>query len=153
MANRDEISAKKGSFQLSCFYIGEALCGVDIDLVQEINKHISFTEVPHAPDYVLGIMNLRGRIVTIIDLGKKLGLGKTKISEDSRIIIVNSREEQIGLLVDKITDVVMSDWEQVTPPPSNIKGVQGKYFQGVLKVKNKLVAILDVEEVLSEKKD
>ena len=153
MANREEIAAKKGSFQLSCFYIDEALCGVDIDLVQEINKHIIFTEVPHAPDYVLGIMNLRGRIVTIIDLGKKLGLGDSKVSESSRIIIVNSKEEQIGLLVDRITDVVASDWDQVTPPPSNIKGVQGKYFQGVLKVKNKLVAILDIEEVLSEGKD
>ncbi|MBT8762498.1 purine-binding chemotaxis protein CheW [Desulfohalobiaceae bacterium Ax17] len=149
MDNAEKIAAKAGNFQLSCFYIGEALCGIDIDQVQEINKQISFTEVPHAPEYVLGIMNLRGRIVTIIDLAKKLGLGLSNLTEESRIIIVSSKEEHIGLLVDKITDVIMADWKQVAPPPSNIKGVQGKYFQGVLNVKNKLVAILDVEEVLA----
>ncbi|WP_457571451.1 chemotaxis protein CheW [Desulfovulcanus sp.] len=153
MANREEIDRKKSSLQLSCFYIGEALCGIDIDHVQEINKQISFTVVPHAFDYVLGIMNLRGRIVTIIDLGKKLGLGDSRVTEKSRIIIVNSKEEHIGLLVDKITDVIMADWDQVTPSPSNIKGGQGKYFQGVLKLKNKLVAILDIEEVLAVGKD
>ncbi len=140
---------KTGSFQISCFYVGEALCGIDIGFVQEINKQVLFTSVPHSPEYVLGIMNLRGKIVTIIDLGKKLGIeSSSDITDNTRIIIVNSRDEFIGLLVDKVTDVVIANWENVSAPPSNIKGAKGKFFQGVYKFKNKLVAILDVEEVL-----
>lgn len=141
--------SREGNFQISCFYVGEALCGIDIGFVQEINKQVMFTSVPHSPEYVMGIMNLRGKIVTIIDLGKKLGIeSSANITDSTRIIIVNSREEYIGLLVDRVTDVVVADWEKVSPPPSNIKGVKGKYFQGVYKFKNMLVAILDVDEVL-----
>ncbi|MFP4085001.1 MAG: chemotaxis protein CheW [Desulfonatronovibrio sp.] len=145
----DTVKKKKGSFQISCFYVGEALCGIDIGLVQEINKQVLSTTVPHSPEYVMGIMNLRGKIVTIIDLGKKLGIeSASEITDDTRIIIVSSRDEFIGLLVDKVTDVILADWEKVSPPPSNIKGARGKFFNGVYRFKNKLVAILDVEEVL-----
>ena len=149
MTDKEKPKEKKGSFQISCFYVGEALCGIDIGFVQEINKQVLFTSVPHSPEYVVGIMNLRGKIVTIIDLGRKLGIDSSAdITDNTRIIIVNSRDEFIGLLVDKVTDVVLANWENVSPPPSNIKGVKGKFFQGVYKFKNKLVAILDVEEVL-----
>ena len=141
---------KTGPLQLSCFSVGSALCGIDINLIQEMNRQMEMTKVPQAPSYVLGIMNLRGRIVTIIDLGRKLGLAPSKMTETSRIIIVNSRDENIGLLVDRITDVVTDKWEHVEPTPSNIKGLKGKYFTGVLKTAKDLVAVLDVEEVLAD---
>lgn len=141
---------KTGPVQISCFYVGSALCGIDINVIQEMNKQMTMTRVPQSPAHVLGIMNLRGRIVTIIDLGRKLGLSPSKTTENSRIIIVNSRDENIGLLVDKITDVVNAKWEEMEPTPSNIKGLKGKYFQGVLKASKELIAVLDVEEVLSE---
>lgn len=141
---------KKGPVQLSCFYVGTALCGIDINIVQEMNKQMEMTKVPQAPVHVLGIMNLRGRIVTIIDLGQKLGLAPSQKTDSSRIIIVNSQDENIGLLVDKITDVITVQWEDMEPTPSNIKGVRGKYFQGVFKTSKELVAVLDVETVLSE---
>lgn len=141
---------KTGPVQISCFYVGSALCGIDINVIQEMNKQMTMTKVPQSPAHVLGIMNLRGRIVTIIDLGLKLGLSPSKTTDNSRIIIVNSRDENIGLLVDKITDVVNAKWEEMEPTPSNIKGLKGKYFQGVLKASKELIAVLDVEEVLSE---
>lgn len=142
--------AMTGPVQLACFFIGSALCGIDINAIQEMNRQLEMTRVPQAPAYVLGIMNLRGRIVTIIDLGRKLGLAPSKQTDSSRIIIVNSREENIGLLVDRITDVVKAKWEDVGPTPSNIKGMKGAYFLGVLKTSKDLVAILDVEEVLGD---
>ncbi|HCF05101.1 MAG: CheW protein [Desulfomicrobiaceae bacterium] len=141
---------QSGPLQMSCFYVGSALCGIDIRVIQEMNKQMEMTRVPGAPSYVLGIMNLRGRIVTIIDLGKKLGLGESKKTEQSRIIIVNSREENIGLLVDRIADVVTTRWEDVDPTPSNIKGIKGKYFHGVCKAGKELVAILDIDAVLGD---
>ncbi|MGW8324547.1 MAG: chemotaxis protein CheW, partial [Desulfobacterales bacterium] len=126
------------------------LCGMDILKVQEINKLIEMTRVPQAPDYVLGILNLRGEIVTIIDLGKKLGLKSTEISDKTRNIIVNSKGEHIGLMVEKISDVVQAKFEKIEAPPANIGGVQGKYFTGVLKTKDRLIGILDVGKVLEE---
>ena len=135
---------------LATFYVGDTLCGMDILKVQEINKHMKVTRVPQAPEYVLGVLNLRGRIVTIIDLGRKLGLTPTQQSDAGRNMIVNSQDEYIGLLVDRIADVVQAHWDEVEPPPANISGIQGRYFQGVFKTEKSLVNVLDVEEVLRD---
>jgi purine-binding chemotaxis protein CheW len=138
--------------EMATFYVGKALCGMDILNVQEINKLMDMTTVPQAPDYVMGILNLRGQIVTIIDLGKKLNLGSTAMGEMSRNIIVNSKDEHIGLLVSRISDVVEADLDKVEPPPANIGGLQGKFFKGVFKTKERLIGILDVAKVLDNEK-
>lgn len=135
--------------ELATFLVGDALCGMDILKIQEINKLIDMTSVPQAPSYVLGILNLRGQIITSIDLSKKLGLGETNLSHDPRNIIVNSKGEHIGLLVKKISDVVQANSELFEPPPANMGGIQGEFFTGVYKTKDKLIGILDVEKVLS----
>jgi purine-binding chemotaxis protein CheW len=136
--------------ELATFYIGEALCGMDILNVQEINKLMDMTKVPQAPTYVTGILNLRGQIVTVVDLGKKLGLTSTELSESTRNIIVNSENEYIGLLVSSISDVVEAQWDKVEDPPANIGGVQGAFFKGVYKTQDRLIGILDVNKVLAE---
>ncbi len=150
MEQKPERKVNRGVVELTTFYVGDALCGMDILNVQEINKHLEMTRVPHSPESVLGILNLRGQIVTIIHLGKRLGLSSTELSNDSRNIIVNSQGEYIGLNVHGISDVVQADWETVEPPPANIGGVQGKFFEGVYKTDNSLIGILNVEEVLKE---
>lgn len=150
MAQLGDNKAGNEIVELSTFYVGDALCGMDILKVQEINKLLEMTKVPQAPEYVKGILNLRGQIVTVIDLGKKLGLSETQISHDTRNIIVNSKNEYIGLLVDRIGDVERTEWGAVEPPPANIEGVQGKYFEGVFKTEKTLIGILNVEEVLKE---
>lgn len=145
-----DIKSKAGTVELATFYIGDALCGMDILKVQEINKLMEMTKVPQAPSYVMGILNLRGQIVTIIDLGKKLGLSAVDVDDASRNIIVNSDKEYIGLLVSRIGDVVEADWQRVEPPPANIGGVQGVYFKGVFKMQDRLIGILDADRVLAE---
>ena len=139
----------KDIVELATFYVGDALCGMDILKVQEINKLMQMTKVPQAPDYVLGILNLRGQIVTILDLGKKLGLGETDISHDPRNIIVNSAGGHVGLLVRRISDVVSADMEKRERAPANMSGIQGEYFTGVYKTNDNLIGILDVDKVLS----
>jgi len=138
--------------EFATFYVGGALCGIDILNIQEINKNFEITKVPQAPDYIEGILNLRGRIVTIIDLGKKLGLEPVNKGQkkDNRNIIVNSDEEHIGLLVDAISDVVLTKKSTIESAPSNIGNVKGKFFQGVLKTETQLIGILDIDEVLKE---
>jgi len=136
--------------ELATFYVGKALCGIDILSIQEINKHFEVTTVPQSPDFVVGVLNLRGRIVTILDLGKKLGLSQIHSNKSNRNIIVRSQDELIGLMVDSISDVVTADKDRVEPGPSNISGVKGKFFKGVMKTQNALIGILDIEEVLKE---
>jgi len=139
----------KNVLELATFYVGDALCGMDILKVQEINKLMEMTKVPQAPEYVTGILNLRGQIVTIVDLGKKLGLGKTDYGDDPRNIIVNAPSEHIGLLVRKISDVVMANPDRIESAPANMNGIQGSFFTGVYKTEDKLIGILNVERVLS----
>jgi purine-binding chemotaxis protein CheW len=142
-------SRDKRIVELATFYVGDALCGMDILKVQEINKLMQMTKVPQAPDYVIGILNLRGQIVTIIDLGLKLGLGATDISQDPRNIIVNSAGGHVGLLVRKISDVVSADMEKQETAPANMRGIQGEYFTGVYKTDTNLIGILNIDKVLS----
>jgi len=144
------IDTSSQDLEFSTFYVGGALCGINILNIQEINKHFEITRVPQASAYVEGILNLRGRIVTIIDLGKKLGLDPVNKGKDNRNIIVNSEDEHIGLLVDGISDVVIAKQEDIEPAPSNIGGMKGKFFQGVLKTEKQLIGILDIDEVLKE---
>ncbi len=146
----DNVMSTKTNMELATFYVGGALCGINILNIQEINKHFEITEVPQSSDFVVGILNLRGKIVTIIDLGKKLELSETNKEKDRRNIIVNSNDEHIGLLVDSISDVVNSDEDQVESSPSNLNGIKGKYFSGVLKTEEALIGILDLDEVLKE---
>lgn len=149
MTEMNKDSASK-DIEFATFYVGGALCGIDILNIQEINKNFEITKVPQASDYVEGILNLRGRIVTIIDLGKKLGLERVNKDKDNRNIIVNSDDEHIGLLVDSISDVVLAQKSDIEPAPSNIGGAKGKFFQGVLKTETQLIGILDIDEVLKD---
>lgn len=149
MTDMNRTNQRKNIVELATFYIGDALCGMDILKVQEINKLMQMTKVPQAPDYVLGILNLRGQIVTILDLGKKLGLGETDISKDPRNIIVNSAGGHVGLLVRRISDVVSADMEKRERAPANMSGIQGEFFTGVYKTNDNLIGILDVDKVLS----
>lgn len=109
---------------------------------------MDMTKVPQAPSYVTGILNLRGQIVTIIDLGKKLGLGSTEATSSARNIIVSSPGEHVGLLVTRLSDVVSAETDKIERAPANMGGIQGDFFSGVYKTEDKLIGILDVNKVL-----
>lgn len=136
--------------ELATFYVGDALCGIDILNIQEINKQTEVTVVPQSADYVKGVLNLRGKIVSVIDLGQKIGLSPINFHKDNRNIIVNSHDEHIGLLVDRISDVMVADPAGIEKPPANIGGIQGRFFEGVFKTDRSLIGILDIEEVLKD---
>ncbi len=133
---------------VSCF-VGSALCGVDTEPVQEIVKVGQITPVYHAPDYVVGIMNLRGRVVTVIDLGMKLDLGATPVSQDSRILIITWQGEALGLLIDNVLGVVPVDRAEMKPAPENVRGVQSDMVEGVCQVDGRLMALLNLRSVLA----
>ncbi|MFH1672820.1 MAG: chemotaxis protein CheW [Pseudomonadota bacterium] len=149
MVEKAEVRAGYKTMELVTFHVGEALCGMDILQVKEINKQLEITPVPQAPTYVLGVLNLRGKIATVIDLARKMGLSATDLTKECRNIMVSSENEDIGLLVDRIGDALLAERDEIEPPPANIGGVQGRFFEGVFKAKNRLIGILKLEEVLS----
>ena len=134
--------------EYATFFIQDAVCGIDLLKVQEINQPSALTNVPQAPDYVMGVMNLRGRIVTIIDICRKLGLLEGPVDSSNQNIIVRHNDEHIGLRVGRIGDVVTVKPDAVEAPPVNINGMQGKYFKGVYKSKDHLIGLLNIDDLL-----
>ena len=130
------------------FQVGEICCGIDILEIEGINWIPAITPVFGAPEYVKGLLNLRGQLVTVFDLGKRLGHEECTLSKKSRIIIIKLGLEYIGLLVDYVTEVVSALDKSVEPPPANTDKSQGAYFCGILKIENRLTTILNVEEIL-----
>lgn len=136
--------------ELVTFHVGQALCGLDILTVQEISKILQWTPVPQASEYVMGIRSLRGEIVTVVDLGRILSQQHSRLDANSRIIVVNSLDEHIALVVDRIQNVVSCSADGIYPPPANVNGIQAAYISGVLDTGQSIVSILNVEEILSE---
>lgn len=135
------------------FLLGQAAFGLDTAQIQEVVRLDNVTPVRHAPAYVVGIRNLRGRIVTVIDLRTRLELGRVNPGPESRILIVEAQGEPIGLLVDQVADTIEINTADIQPAPSNVNGVQGRHLGGVCRNGARLVALLDLTVVLQTAAD
>ena len=134
---------------VSSFYLHDALFALDTALVEEVVRLRRTTRVARAPGYVLGIMNLRGKIVTVLDLADILQLGKTTAAEESRLYIVRDGDGLAGLLVDRSADVIELDVTALAPPPASVRGAEGRFFRGIARTGAQLVAVLDLPTILS----
>ena len=139
-----------GHLDLVVFTVDGVMCALKVNEVQEIKRVVQITEVFHAPEYVRGVINLRGQIVTVIDLRKKLNYQSCEVCERSRLVVVKRGDEQIGLLVDTIEDTVVAKVEDILRPPSNMQGTDGRFFIGVCKTEDSLVSILDLKAILEK---
>lgn len=133
------------------FYVGGILCGIDILAIQEVNRITDVSPVPLGPDHVRGIINLRGRIVTVIDLAHRLGFSSfdQECRRGERNIIVHTQGELVGLVVEQVGEAVAVNWREMVPPPGNIKGEDGDFYKGVFRRETGLIAVLDVAAVLA----
>jgi purine-binding chemotaxis protein CheW len=145
--NDDSTTADDGLL-LATFRLGEAVFGIDAQQIQEVARVGKLTQVRHAPSYVIGIRNLRGHIITVIDLRIRLGLGSVQAGPESRILIVERLGEPIGLLVDLVSETMVLDPSHIQPAPSNVHGVKGRNLRGVFRGGKRLVAILELATVL-----
>ncbi len=138
------------TLQLCSFKLAEALFGLNTMLVQEIIKVPEITKVYQAPTEIVGIINLRGKIVTIIDLAIKLDLPTTVETKNRRIIIVESANEPFGLMVDYINDVIEIDGDELGTAPANVRSSQGRFISGVFRDEDQLIAVLNLEEIVNQ---
>ncbi len=129
--------------------IDQTVCGLNIIDVQEVTKVSDITTTPRSPDFVEGIINLRGNIVTIVNLGKKLGLKPVEIQEENHVIIIILDDEYIGLMIDGIDTVIHSNTMEVESVPANMNGASEDFFEGVLKTQDQLICILELDKVLA----
>ena len=128
--------------------VGNLRCGIAITQIQAMHKPIDMTPVHHAPAYVRGVINLRGQIVTVVDLRVKFGLPPLALDEERCIVVVRWLGESLGLLADRIHDMVVADAADILDPPANIRGVTGAFFSGIYPMAQGLVAFLRLSELL-----
>lgn len=133
------------------FTVGGEEFGVDIMNVREVAKPVHITPVPRAPDFVDGVSNLRGEIVTIINLRKRFGFDAKKTDENSRIVIVELDEQPVGMLVDSATEVLKIIEKDIEPVPEIVTTeVSKEYLKGIGKLGDRLIILLELKNVLTK---
>jgi purine-binding chemotaxis protein CheW len=120
---------------------------IDILEIQEIIKLPQITSLPRIKDFVLGIVSLRGTIVPIVDLRKMMGLGDTEYSRATRVLVIRSEDEPIGIVVDGVTSVLRIERDSIEPKPRTMQRGSSEFFKGVGRVDGRLLIILDAEAV------
>jgi purine-binding chemotaxis protein CheW len=124
--------------------------GVPITKVQEIIPMTIPTRLPQAPAFVEGIINLRGRIIPIIDLKKRFEMGSSEVTSETRSVVVEVEGHTVGIIVDEVSEVLRLATENIEPAPSIIGGIAAEYLTGVGKVDDRLLILLDMDKILSE---
>jgi purine-binding chemotaxis protein CheW len=151
--------------QYATFKIGTGLFGIDVLLIREINRNLDITEVNPAPDFVRGLLNLRGQIVTVIDPGTRLGIERRSLDSSSCCVVLKTSQEiermrdegllaetthkdTVALLVDGIGDMVNIDDRAIEHPPANINGIDSSFISGIVKLDSELLVIMKLEKIL-----
>ena len=136
--------------QLVSFKIANEEFGVDILNVQEINKMTTITKVPNSPSFVEGVINLRGRVIPVVNLRIKMSMPNRENDKDTRIIVVDLSGKTVGFLVDSVSEVLRIPRNIIEPPPSMVAGINSNYITAVGKLEDRLLILLDLDKVLLE---
>ena len=139
---------KSEMMQLSTFWLANELFGVNALRVQEILPYQEIAPVPLAPDYIKGLINLRGQIITALDLRRRLGFAALEQETTATNLIVTANEGALSLLVDQIANVIDLQSDRLTPPPGTIRGIAVQYIQAVCQLEEGLLLVLDIDSVL-----
>jgi len=136
--------------QLVSFKIANEEFGIDILNVQEINKMTQVTKVPNSPEFVEGVINLRGRVIPVVNLRVKMDLPNREYDKDTRIIVVDLSGKTVGFLVDSVSEVLRIPRNIMEPPPSIVAGINSNYITAVGKLEDRLLILLDLDKILQQ---
>ncbi|MFQ5425378.1 MAG: chemotaxis protein CheW [Phycisphaerae bacterium] len=149
--DHDESNTEDGAVsQIVSFRLANEEYGVDIMRVQEIILVGQITKMPEVPDYICGLINLRGHVIPIVDLRKRFGLPAQDETEHTRIIVLNVNNKTIGIVVDAVNEVLRINADQIEPPPSSVAGIEHEYLTGLVKFEEHLLVLLNVDAVMKE---
>ena len=144
----EQRQAAEAAEHLATFVLDREEYGVNVRQVQEIRRVSEITAVPRAPEFVRGVINLRGRILPVLDLKRKLGLGEVTIDRATRIVVVHVQDRVLGLLVDGASQVLKVPVSRIEPPPDEVVERGGDYIRGVAKLEDRLIILIDLGKVL-----
>jgi len=152
--NRETNSTNKAAndeiLQRVTFLLDNETYGINVMQVQEILRYSEIATVPGAPEYVLGIINLRGNVVTVIDTRTRFGLMPADITDSSRIVIIESEKQVIGILVDSVAEVVYLKKSEIEPAPHVGTEESSQFIQGVCNREDGLLILVDLNKLLSD---
>ncbi len=147
MTSDDRKQIKK---ELVLFDLGKEVYGIDISVVIEIIRMQPITKVPKAPFFVEGVINLRGKVIPIVDMRKRFGLPKAEQNKDNRIMVLDSGGQNIGIIIDAVTEVLRIPSDSVEPPSDIIVSASSDYLLGIAKHDKNMIILLDMERVFSK---
>jgi purine-binding chemotaxis protein CheW len=144
-----KVQKEEEILQLVTFHVDEEEFGVGILDVREINRMMEITRVPHAPAFVEGVVNLRGQVIPVVDLRKRFCLGGVERDKNTRIVVVELEETVVGFLVDSVSEVLRVPMSIVEPPPPIVGSIESEYIEGVVKLEDRLLILLDLRRLLN----
>ena len=147
-SNEKDIICKENQFVV--FQLDDQEYGIDIMQVYEINrlKEIAISPIPKTPKFVEGIINLRGEVVPVVDLRKKLELQNKSMDKKTRILIIKIDKKMVGLLVDAVREVIDILETDIAVPPEEVTDISTRYLTGVAKIGKRLVLLLNINEII-----
>ena len=143
------LETKKNEKQLVVFDEADEGNGVDIGSVREIIRKKDITQVPRTPEFGEGVINLRGKVIPVVDLRKRFGFPEADATKDTRIVVVDIGGQDIGVVVDAVTEVLRIGADAVEPPSSVITTADSEYLLGIAKLETRLIILLDLQQALS----
>jgi purine-binding chemotaxis protein CheW len=146
-AREDRVLAE-ATEHLATFFLDLEEYGIDVRLVQEIRRVTEITQVPRAPEFIKGVINLRGRVIPVVDLKLRLVLGEVEVTRRSRIVVVKLQDRLIGLMVDGASQVLKVPVSTIEPPPEEVVEKGGTYIRGVAKLEKRLIILIDLQRIL-----
>ena len=141
--------AKSAAGEYLTFVLGEEEYGLEILKVQEIRGYDAVTQIANTPDFIKGVVNLRGKIVPIVDLRIKFHLGKIEYNEFTVVIILNLHGRVVGIVVDGVSDVMALKDDQIREVPSLVTSIDTKYIVGLATVEQQMLILVDIEQLMS----
>lgn len=135
--------------EIVVFSIADETYGVDIHQVREIIRIPEITRVPRTPDFVEGVVNLRGSVIPVLDLRKRFGFEPKTYDKDQRIVVLEMEDQTVGMIVDSVSEVLRIDLSAIDSPSPYVVSVDSQYISGIAKIEENLVILLDVNRVLS----
>ena len=138
---------------LVTFRIGHELFGVPISMVQEIVRVPAIARIPQAPDFIEGVINLRGRVITVVDMHKRLNQAPSHAQgvwdRKSRILVIETAGRLVGIIVDEVNEVLKLATDQIEPAPPMVAGLSNQYINGVGKLEHDLLILIDIDKILT----
>jgi len=138
-------SGRSGELQIVVCELADEHYGLDIAKVFEIIRHQPITPVPRAPSFVKGVINLRGRIIPVVDLRGRFGMAPAEPTKEPRIVVAESSATRVGLIVDSVSEVLLLPMESVEATPGVAAGADAEYLRGIAKLGDRLVLLLELD--------